>query len=111
MFGEFLLALVGFSKFLYFYFIKIDFTLLELKQFYPFSYTNLLDLSNIEPWLIYPLQTINLFEIGYFFVLVYGLHKLINNKYAKSFEIVAISYGAGLAIWLGLVMFLTLNIS
>jgi hypothetical protein len=109
--GEFILASVGFIKFIYFYLIKTDFTLEDLQQFYPLSYTNYLDLKNIEPWLVYPLQTINLFEIAYFLVLVYGLHKLLKNKYSKSFEIVAVSYGSGLVIWLGLVMFLTLNIS
>jgi hypothetical protein len=109
--GEFVLLLVGFSKLFFFYFIKTNFTLQDLQQFYPLSYANFLDFTKIEPWLIHPLQTINLFEIGYFFVLVYGLHKLLKNKYAKSFEIVAASYGTGLFIWLGLVMFLTLNIS
>ncbi|MCH3883483.1 hypothetical protein [Tenacibaculum aquimarinum] len=109
--GEFIFVLVGYFKFYYFVFIKTEYTLQNLQQFYPFSYTNFLDLNKIAPWLVYPLQTINLFEIGYFFVLVYGLHKLLKNKYAKSFEIVAVSYGTGLLIWLGLVSFLTLNIS
>tara|TARA_R110002033_G_C3890885_1_gene238823 strand:- start:2894 stop:3532 length:639 start_codon:yes stop_codon:yes gene_type:complete len=109
--GEFVLVLVGFSRIFYFYFIKIDYTLLDLQQYYPLSYINFLDLEKIQPWLIYPLQTINLFEIAYFFVLVYGLWKLLKNKFLKSFEIVTISYGSGLIIWLGLVMFFTLNMS
>jgi hypothetical protein len=109
--GEFVLVLVGYFKFAYFYFIKIDYTLVDVQQFHPLSYTNFLDVTIIEPWLIYPLQTINLFEFGYFFVLVYGLHKLLKNKFTKSFEMVAISYGTGLIIWLGLVMFLTLNLT
>jgi hypothetical protein len=109
--GEFVLVLVGFFKFGYFYFIKTDFTLKDLQQYYPLSYVNFLDVENLEPWLLYPLQTINLFEITYFFVLVYGLHKLLKNKYWKSFEMVTVSYGTGLVIWLGLVMFLTLNVT
>lgn len=109
--GEFVLVLVGWFKFFYFYFIKTDFTLQDIQQFYPLSFINFLDLENLEPWLVYPLQMVNLFEISYFFVLVYGMHKLLKNNYWKSFEITAISYGAGLTIWLGLVMFLTLNMS
>ena len=109
--GEFVLVLVGFFKLGYFYFIKTDYTLQDLEQYSPLSYINFLDLEKIQPWLIYPLQTINLFEITYFFVLVYGLWKLLKNNYSKSFEIVAVSYGSGLVIWLGLVMFLTLNMS
>lgn len=109
--GEFVLVLVGCFKIVYFLFIKTDYTLQDIQQYYPLSYTSFLDIENIESWLIYPLQTINLFEIGYFFVLVYGVHKLLKNKYLKSFEITAISYGTGLTIWIGLVMFLTLNMS
>lgn len=109
--GEFVLVLVGFVKLLHFLFIKTDYTLEDIQQFYPISYINFLDIKNLEPWLIYPLQTINLFEIAYFFVLVYGVHKLLKNNYWKSFEITAVSYGTGLVIWLGLVMFLTLNLT
>lgn len=109
--GEFVLVLVGVFKLSYFYFIKSDYTLQDIQQFYPLSFINFLDVENLEPWLVYPLQTVNLFEITYFFVLVYGMHKLLKNNYWKSFEITAASYGTGLLIWLGLVMFLTLNIS
>ena len=109
--GEFVLVFVGIAKLLYFLFIKTDYTLQDIQQYYPLSYLNFLDIDHLEPWLIYPLQTVNLFEIAYFFVLVYGLHKLLKNKYWKSFEITAASYGTGLAIWLGLVMFLILNMS
>lgn len=111
LFGEIVFALVSCIKFVYFYFFNIDFTIKDIENFHPISYTNLLDINKIDPWLIYPLQTINLFEIAYFFVLVYGLHKLLKNKYMKSFEIVAVSYGTGLVIWLGLVSFLTLNLT
>jgi hypothetical protein len=109
--GEFVLVLVGFAKLLYFLLIKTDYTLQDIQQFYPLSFINFLNIETLEPWLIYPLQTINLFEVGYFFVLVFGLHKLLENKYWKSFEMVALSYGTGLAIWIGLVMFLTLSIA
>ena len=109
LFGEFVLVLVGCFKFAYFYFIKSEYNLLEVQQYYPFSYTNFLDLNKIEPWLIYPLQTVNLFELMYFLVLTYGLWKLIKNKFLISIEITAISYGSGLLIWLALIMFLTLN--
>ncbi len=109
--GEFVLVLVGFAKLMYFYFIKTDYTLQDLQQYYPLSYINFLDINNLEPWLIYPLQTINLFEIAYFFVLVFGLHKLLKKNYWKSFEITAASYGTGLVIWIGLVMFLSLSLN
>jgi hypothetical protein len=109
--GEFVLVLVGLFKFGYFYFIKTDFTLQDLQQYYPLSYINFLDRTNLQPWLIYPLQTLNLFELAYILVLVFGLHKLLKNTFTKSLEMVTVSYGAGLLIFMGLVMFLTLNMT
>jgi len=109
IFGEIILLLVGYFKFGYFYLVKTNYTLEDIQEYYPLSYINFLDIDKIQPWLVYPLQSINLFEITYFFVLVYGMYKLLKNKYFKSFEITAISYGTGLIIWFGLVMFLTLN--
>lgn len=109
--GEFVFVLIGFFKLFYFAFIKPKYTFEDLNYFFPFSYSNFLNIETIEPWLIYPLQTINLFEVSYFFVLVYGVYKLLQNKYWKSFEMVAVSYGTGLVIWVGFVMFLTLNIT
>ena len=109
--GEFVLVLVGLFKFGYFYFIKTDYNLQDLQQYYPLSYINFLDRENLQPWLIYPLQTLNLFEVAYFLVLVYGVHKLLQNKFIKSLEMVALSYGTGMLIWMGLIMFLILNMT
>ena len=44
--GEFVLVLVGFVKLLYFLFIKTDYTLQDIQQFYPLSYINFLDIGN-----------------------------------------------------------------
>jgi len=109
--GEFVLVLVGLFKFGYFYFIKTDFTLQDLQQYYPLSYINFLDRTNLQPWLIYPLQTLNLFELVYILVLVFGVNKLLQNTFTKSLEMVAVSYGTGLLIFMGFVMFLTLNMT
>jgi len=109
--GEFVLVLVGLFKLGYFYFLKTNYTLQDLQQYYPLSYINFLDRTKLQPWLIYPLQTLNLFEAAYIFVLVLGLRKLLQNTFTKSLEMVAVSYGTGLLIFMGLVMFLTLNMT
>ncbi len=111
LYGEFVFLFVGVFKLLYFLFIKTDYTFLDLQQYYPLSLINYLDLETLEPWLVYPMQSINLFELVYFFVLVYGFWKLKQNKFWQSLEIVGVSYIIALTIWYGLVMFLTLNIS
>jgi hypothetical protein len=109
--GEFVWVLVGIAKFAYFYWFQTEFILVDFQQYYPLSFTNYLDLETLDPWFVYPLQTINLFEVLYFFVLVYGMHKLLKGSYWASFEKVAVGYGTGLLVWLGLTMFLILNMS
>jgi hypothetical protein len=111
LFGEFILGSAGYFKFVYFYFFVKTYTFNDIQEYYPLSFFNLLNTENIDSWMFYPLQIVNLFEVFYFFVLVYGLHKVLKNNYWKSFEITATSYGIGLLIWIGLVMFLTLNFS
>lgn len=109
--AEVVLLLVGVSKLVWFSFIDTTYTLQDLQQFYPLSVTNFLDLQNVDAWLLYPLQTLNLFEIAYWLALTYGLFKLIKGKFWKSFEIIMVSYGTGLVIWIVCIMFLTLNMS
>jgi len=109
--AEVVLLFVGLSKLVWFGFIDTNFTLEDLQQFYPLSITNFLDVQNIDTWLLYPLQTLNLFEVIYWFALAYGLFELVKGKFWKSFQITIVSYGTGLVIWVVCIMFFTLNMS
>ncbi|WP_139959605.1 hypothetical protein [Flavicella sediminum] len=109
--GEFVWVLVAIVKFAYFYWFQTDFDLVAFQQYYPLSFINYLDVESLDSWFVYPFQTINLFEVLYFFILVAGMHKLLKSNYRKSFEMVAVGYGTGLLVWLGLTMFLLLNIN
>jgi len=109
--AEVVLLLVGVSKLVWFNYIDTTFTLQDLQQFYPLSVVNFLDMQNIDTWLLLPLQTLNLFEVVYWFALAYGLFELIKGKFWKSFEITMVSYGTGLVIWVVCIMFFTLNMS
>ena len=67
--------------------------------------------EDLEPWFIYPLQVVNLFELCYWLLLGYGLSKALKRSVDYAMGIVASSYGVGLLIWVGAVMFFTLNMS
>ncbi|HSJ69473.1 MAG TPA: hypothetical protein VK921_17460 [Anditalea sp.] len=73
---------------------------LEIKNFYPLSLFSLVDASSVHPRYHYPLQTINLFEIAYWFILGLGIHMLTRRTVEKSLFLVICSYGLGLIIWL-----------
>jgi len=109
--GEFIFLLPALFKTVWFYFFQQDYTLEDLQYFYPFSALNIVDYKGLDVWWIYPLQTINVFEIAYWIVLAYLLDKALKTpiKQNTGLKIVASSYGVGLSIWVIGIMFFTLN--
>lgn len=98
-------------KILWFAFIQTDFTLEEFTSFYPLSLQNIFLDVQIEPWFLYPLQVVNVFEVGYWFVLAAGISMAFKEDFNKSLSLVIKSYGLGLLLWITLIVFLTLNFS
>ena len=94
-------------KILYFSFFEYTFS--DFQSFYPLSLLSVLDKSTIEPWLIYPLQTLNLFEIIFLFILTFLLKKNVEIDFWKSMKLVSLSYGTGLIVWLVFIIFLNIN--
>ena len=109
--ADFVFLGVMILKTIWFYVFHQNFTLEDTQYFYPLSLLNLIDYQGLSSWWIYPLQVLNLFEVAYWFVLSYLLGKELKTTTSKGFSIVASSYGVGLLIWVGAVMFLTLNMS
>lgn len=107
--AEFIFLIVIVFKTVWFYVFQQDYSLEDLQFFYPLSAINIVGYEGLQTWFIYPLQTINIFEIAYWFILAYLLGKELKQSTEKSFGIVASSYGVGLAIWVVAIMFLNLN--
>lgn len=109
--GEFIFLLPAVVKTLWFYFFQQDYTLEDLQYFYPFSALNIVGYKGLDVWWIYPLQTINVFEIAYWIVLAYLLDKALKTpkKQNTGLKIVASSYGVGLSIWVIGIMLFTLS--
>jgi hypothetical protein len=118
--AELAFMVVGVVKFIWFYFFKSSYTFDDFQYFFPLSALNIIGYKGIDPWFIYPLQILNLFEVAYWFILAYYIGKIASptakletNKYPIDFglKIVASSYGSALLLWVVLVMFFTLNYS
>jgi hypothetical protein len=75
------------------------------------SLLSYLGTENVVPWLHYPLQTLNLFEVAYVLCISWLLSKQWKPNFVESLNIVIPSYGIGLLIWMVLVVFLTLQVS
>lgn len=57
--AEFVFLIPAAGKLLWFLFIQTDYTLEDLQLFYPLSALSLFDYHAVQPWLLYPLQVLN----------------------------------------------------
>lgn len=104
-------VLVIFVKVLWFGFYHTQYTLEELQSFSPLSLINFFDRKTLDVWLVYPIQLINLFELAYWIILIIGIKKLLNRSWLKSVEMIFLSYGIALFVWVVIIMFISLNFS
>jgi hypothetical protein len=109
--AELVFIMAGLFKILWFLFIKTNYTLLDLQYFSPLSLQNIISIQKSDTWLIYPLQIINLFELLYWFVLAYGISKLIKTNLQDGMKIVLSSYVPALFLWVVFVTFLAINMT
>ncbi|MFV8351433.1 hypothetical protein [Flavobacterium sp. XS2P14] len=109
--AEFVFLLVPVFKMIWFYYFKTSYKLEDIQYFYPLSALNIVGLKGLEPWFIYPFQTLNLFEITYWLILAYHIGKATQTNMDDGLKIVLYSYGLALLLWVVTVMFITLNMA
>lgn len=67
--------------------------------------------SELEPWLVYPIQLLNVFELLYWAVLAWQLQEVLKKSFPESLGFVMKTYGVGLTVWVVVVMFLTVSLT
>jgi len=100
-----------FAKILWFGLCFKQFSLEDIQSFSPLSLINMFDRKALDVWLVYPIQLINVFELAYWIMLVIGINKLLHRGWLKSLEMIFMSYGIALFVWVVIIMFLSLNFS
>ena len=97
-------------KLLWFLLVQTSFTLDDLQYFYPLSALNFFEPGSVAQWWVYPLQLANVFEVAYWLLLAYGLHRLLKTHYDQALTLVLASYLPGLLLWVTLVTFLSVSL-
>lgn len=92
------------------FFLEID-VISDVVGFYPLSVLNFFDAAQLEPWLVYPLRTLNLFEVAYCFFLIYLLRSRFQRSFNATAGLVFGAYGVGLFIWVLIAMFINVLLS
>lgn len=110
MFGELVFLFSQILKTIVISLTKLE-DLNQLQEIASFSLLNIINNKNIDPWFIYPLQTVNVFEIAYWLFLAFILKIIWQKKYTNMIKFVLSTYGVGLIIWIIIVMFINVNFS
>jgi len=98
--AEFIFLIPEILKILYFMTIHADPTLFEVQSFYPLSLMHFADPATLDRKWFYPLKATNVFEVIYWFTLVYLLHSVLRKNRIITAAIVLISYVIPFIGWL-----------
>ncbi len=110
LFAEIVPLLATVIQFGYFLWKGVD-SFDQINSFSPLSLFSFLHLKDVPSYLEYPLQVVNLFELGYWLLLAIGLKIFLKGSFGKAFKLVASSYGVGLLLWVVLIVFIQIQTS
>ncbi len=108
--SEIIFVLAGFIKFIWFYFLTSNYDLNDVNFFYPLSLTNLFNVSEVNKIWVFPLQSVNLFQVSYIILLAIGINKAGQIEKSDSEKVVIFSYTPAFLFWIVLVMFISLDV-
>lgn len=92
------------------FFVDLE-TFDSIRFFSPLSLLNLFNPADIPNYLVYPLQTISIFEVLYIILLAVGLQYHLGRRFKEMLVLVLISYGPGLLSWMALIAFISMSIA
>lgn len=100
MLAECIFFFAEIMKIIWFLFIETDPEIWDIRAFYPLSLINLVDYREIPDAWHYPLKALNIFEVFYWIILIYGIQYLSRKRIDISTYIVLTSYVFWLLLWL-----------
>lgn len=107
--SELVFIAASITKLLWFIFFAGNYTLDDISFFYPLSLINLFNRAEVATYWIYPLQTVNIFQILYVLILALGLSRVSSLKKEVADRVVLGTYVPAIAIWIALIMFLSID--
>ena len=107
--SEIVFVVASIIKLLWFIFFAGNYTLDDMSFFYPLSLLNFFSRSEVASYWVYPLQTVNIFQLVYILLLAMGLSRISSIKREKADRVVIATYVPAIAVWAALIMFLTLD--
>ena len=100
MIAETVFIIPEFIKIGYFFFFETDPNLFDIRAYYPLSLMSFANYELLDPKWHYPLKALNLFEVIYWMVLIYGVHLAAKKRADIAALIVFLSYILFFFIWI-----------
>jgi len=107
--SEIVFVVASVIKMLWFILFAGNYTLDDMNFFYPLSLINLFSRSEVASYWVYPLQTVNIFQVFYVLLLAFGLSRISSVKKISVDRIVLSTYVPAIAVWIAMVLFLTID--
>lgn len=107
--SEIVFVVASVIKVLWFILFAGNYTLDDMNFFYPLSLINLFSRSEVASYWVYPLQTVNIFQVFYVLLLAFGLSRISSVKKISVDRIVLSTYVPAIAVWIAMVLFLTID--
>lgn len=107
--AQFVFLLSILFEIFHFKIIQPNNTLNDVSSFSSLSVLSLLNYKDIEPWFIYPLQTLNLFEILFVLLFTYFLTKENQVNFIKNLKTISATYFCLMFLWMVFSVFIVLN--
>jgi len=107
--SELVFIAASITKLLWFIFFAGNYTLDDMSFFYPLSLINLFNRAEVATYWIYPLQTVNIFQLLYVLSLALGLSRVSSLKKEVADRVVLGTYVPAFAVWIALIMFLSID--
>jgi hypothetical protein len=107
--SELVFIAASITKLLWFTFFADNYILDDMSFFYPLSLINLFNRTEVATYWIYPLQTVNIFQLVYVLLLALGLSRISSIKKEAADKVVLATYVPGIVVWMALIMFLSID--
>lgn len=107
--SEIVFVVASVIKMLWFILFAGNYTLDDMNFFYPLSLINLFSRSEVASYWVYPLQTVNIFQVFYVLLLAFGLSRIGSVKKISVDRIVLSTYVPAMAVWIAMILFLTID--
>ena len=107
--SEFVWLIPSIILIIWFGIFNSDYSFTDVQYFKPLSLLNFFKISELDNWLILPLQSINIFQVLYLLVLTFMLKVTLNKGFKETLNFTIPVYLSAVFSWIFFITFININ--